>query len=183
MLWKCCIQHASKSGKLSSGHRTGRGQLSFQLKEGQCQRMFKLPHNCTHLTCWPSNAQNSLIRLQQYVNWELPYVQAGFRKSRGTNIKLPTSTGSQEKQENSRRTSSSALLSMLKPLTVWITTNWKILQEMGTPDYLIYLPGTCMQAKKQQLELGIRTVWTGNNGLVENWERSTSMLLIATLLI
>ena len=47
---KCCTQYASKFGKLSSGHRTGKGQFSFQPKERQCQRMLKLPHNCTHLT-------------------------------------------------------------------------------------------------------------------------------------
>ena len=49
---KVLTQYASKFGKLSSGHRTGKGQFSFQSKERQCQRMLKLPHNCTHLTCW-----------------------------------------------------------------------------------------------------------------------------------
>ena len=48
---KCCTQYASKFGKLSSGYRTGKGQFHSNLKERQCQRMFKLPHNCTHLTC------------------------------------------------------------------------------------------------------------------------------------
>ena len=62
-------------------------------------------------------------RLQQYVNKELPDVQAGFRKNRGTEIKLPTSVGSSKKQESCRETSTSALLTMPKPLTVWITTN------------------------------------------------------------
>ena len=62
-------------------------------------------------------------RLQQYMNRELPSVQAGFRKGRGTEIKLPTSVGSSKKQENSRKTSTSASLTKLKPLTVWITTN------------------------------------------------------------
>ena len=51
-------------------------------------------------------------------------------------VKLPTSVGSSKKQENSRKTSTSALLVTPKPLTVWITTNWKILQEMGIPDHL-----------------------------------------------
>ena len=60
-------------------------------------------------------------RLQQYVNRELPDVQAGFRKGRGTKDKLPTSAGSLKKQESSRQTSISALLTMPKPLTVWIT--------------------------------------------------------------
>ena len=54
--------------------------------------------------------------LQQYLNRELPDVQAGFRKGRGPEIKLPTSTGSQKKQENSRKSSASALLTMPKPL-------------------------------------------------------------------
>ena len=62
-------------------------------------------------------------RLQQYVNHELPDVQAGFRKGKEPEIKLPTSAGSWEKQESSRKTSISALLTMPKPLTVWITIN------------------------------------------------------------
>ena len=57
-------------------------------------------------------------RLQQYVNREFPDVQAGFRKGR-----LPTSPGSSKKQQSSRNTSISALLTMPKPLTVWITIN------------------------------------------------------------
>ena len=60
-------------------------------------------------------------RLQHHMNRELPDVQAGFRKGRGT--KLPTSAGSLKMQESSRKTSISALLTMPKPLTVWITRN------------------------------------------------------------
>ena len=64
------------------------------------------------------------VRLQQYMNHELPDTQAGFRQSREKpEIKLPTSTESSKKQENSRKTSTSALLTMPKPLTVWITIN------------------------------------------------------------
>ena len=62
-------------------------------------------------------------RLQQYMNHELPDVQAGFRKGGGTRDKLPTSIGSSKKQESSRKASTSALLTTPKPLTVWITTN------------------------------------------------------------
>ena len=62
-------------------------------------------------------------RLQQYVNRELPDVQAGFRKGREPENKLPTSAGSWKKQESSRKTSISALLTMPKPLTLWITIN------------------------------------------------------------
>ena len=63
-------------------------------------------------------------RLQQYVNRELPDVQASFRKGKEPEIKLPTSAGSWKKQESSRKTSISALLTMPKPLTVWITINF-----------------------------------------------------------
>ena len=87
------------------------------------------------------------------MNWELLFVQAGFRKAEEPQRKLPTFVGSKKKQENSRKTSTSASLTMLKPLTVWITSNsgkyfkrWK---------YQTTLPAsweTCMQVKKQQLE-------------------------------
>ena len=73
------------------------------------------------------------------MNHELPDVQASFRKGRRPEIKSPTSAGSLKKQENSRKTSLSALLTMPKPLTVWITTNWKILKEIGIPDHLTCL--------------------------------------------
>ena len=62
-------------------------------------------------------------RLQQYMNCELPDVQAGFRKGRGTRDQIPTSAGSSKKQKSSRKTSISALLTMPNPLTVWITIN------------------------------------------------------------
>ena len=62
-----------------------------------------------------------------------------LEKAEEPEIKLPPSAGSWKKQESPRKTSISALLSMPKPLTVWITINWKILQEMGIPDHLTCL--------------------------------------------
>ena len=62
-----------------------------------------------------------------------------LEKAEEPEIKLPTSTGSWKKQESSRKTSISVLLTMPKPLTVWITTNWKILKEKGIPDHLTCL--------------------------------------------
>ena len=59
-----------------------------------------------------------------------------LEKAEEPEIKLPTSARSQKKQENSMKTSTSASLTTLKPLTVWITTNWKILKKMGLLDYL-----------------------------------------------
>ena len=62
-------------------------------------------------------------RLQQYVNRELPMFKLVLEKAEEPEIKFPTSSGSSEKQESSRKTSISALLTMPKPLTVWITMN------------------------------------------------------------
>ena len=72
------------------------------------------------------------------MNHELPDIQAGFRKGRGTRDQI-ASVGSSKKQEHSRKTSTSALLTTPNPLTMWITTNWKILKEMGIPDHLTCL--------------------------------------------
>ena len=74
------------------------------------------------------------------MNRELPDVQAGFRKGRGTRVQIAIhQTVSSKKQEHSRKTSTFALLTMPKPLAVWIKKNWKILQEMGIPDHLTSL--------------------------------------------
>ena len=62
-----------------------------------------------------------------------------LEKAEEAEIKLPTSVGSSKKQESSRKTSISALLTMPKPLTVWITTNCKILKEMGIIDHMTCL--------------------------------------------
>ena len=62
-------------------------------------------------------------RPQQYMNHELPDAQTGFEKADEPEIRSPTSIGSSKKQESSRKTSTSALLTTPKPLTVWITTN------------------------------------------------------------
>ena len=138
----------------NSAVATGLEKVNFHSnpKERQCQRMFKLPHNCTHFTCWPSNAQNSPIRLQQWTeNFQM--FKLDLEKAEEPEIKLSASVGSSKKQENSRKTSTSASLTMLKPLTVWITTNCgKFLKEI---DYQTTLPvfwENCMWVKKQQLE-------------------------------
>ena len=93
-------------------------------------------------------------RLQQYVNRELPDVQTGFRKGRRIRDQTANIRWSWKKQESSRKTSISALLTMPKPLTVWITRNcgkfWK------RWEYQTTWPASweiCMQVRKQQLEL------------------------------
>ena len=85
ILQNCCIQYASKFGKLSCGHRTGKGQFSMEsLEKGNAKE-------CSNYHTIPFISHTSKVmlkilqaRLQQYVNHELPDVQAGFRKGRGT---------------------------------------------------------------------------------------------------
>ena len=151
MLWKYCTQHASKFGKLSSGQGLEKVSLHSNPKERQYQRTLKLLHNCII-----SHASKVMLqtRLQQYMNCELPDVQAGFRKGTGTRDQIANIHWITEKEESSRKTSVSALLTMPKPLTVWITINcgkfWK------TWEYQTTWPASweiCMQVRKQQLEL------------------------------
>jgi len=81
-----------------------------------------------------------LARIQQYLNRELPDVHVGFRKGRGTRDQIANVCRMIEKaRESSRKTTTSASLTTLKHLTMWITANWKILKEMGIPDHLTCL--------------------------------------------
>ena len=73
------------------------------------------------------------------MNFQIQMFKLVLEKAEEPEIKFPASTGSLKKQESSRRTSTSVLLTMPKPLTVWITTNWKILQEMEIADLLTCL--------------------------------------------
>ena len=98
-------------------------------------------------------------RFQQYVNHEIPDVQAGFRYGRGTRDQIANSVGSSKKQRNYRKTSTSALLITSNPLTVWITTNWKILQEMGIPAHLTCLLRNLYASVEATVRTRHRTEW------------------------
>ena len=91
--------------------------------ERQCQRMFKLPHSCTISHASKVMLKILQARLQEYVNHELPDVQAGFRKGRGTRDQIANIRWVIEKAREFRKTSIFALLTMPKPLTMWITVN------------------------------------------------------------
>ena len=93
-----------------------------------------------------------------------------IEKAREPEAKLSTSVGPSKKQESFRKTSISALLTMPKPLTVWITVNWKILQEMGIPDHLTCLLRNQYAGQEATVTTGN---WTWNNRLVPNRKRST----------
>ena len=81
MLWTCCTQYATNFRKLNSGHRTGKCQFSLKFQ----RRAMPKNVQTNHTIALTSNAGKILQgRLQQYVNWELPDVPAGFSKGRGT---------------------------------------------------------------------------------------------------
>ena len=109
----------------NSAVATGLEKVSFHSnpKERQCQRMLKLPHSCTHPHASKVMLKILQARLQQYMNRELPDVQAGFRKVRGTRDQIANIRWIMEKRRELQKSSISALLTMPKPLTVWITIN------------------------------------------------------------
>ena len=125
MLVKCSTQYVSKFGKLTSGHRTGKRSVFIPIPKKRNAK--ECSNYCTiALISHTSKAMLKILqaRLQQYVNRELPDVQAGFRKGRRTTDQIANNHWIMEKaRESSRKTSLSALLTMPKPLTVWITRN------------------------------------------------------------
>ena len=116
--------------------------------------MLKLP--TTALISHASKVTLKILqaRLQQYVNWELPDVQAGFRKGRGTRDQIANICWIIEKARKFRKTSISASLTMLKPLTLNHSKLWKILKEMGIPDHLTYLLRNLYAGQKATVRTG-----------------------------
>ena len=157
MLLKCCTQYANKYGKRSSGHRTGKGQFSFKSqRKGNVKECLNY---CT--TVLISHASKLMLkilqaRLQQYVNQEIPDVQGGFRKSRGTRHQVNIHWIIEKAREFQQKTYSSASLTMLKPLTVWIATNCgKFFKRWESHTTVPASWETCVQDKKQPTELEI----------------------------
>ena len=158
VLWKWCTQYASKFGNLSSGHRTGKGQFSFQ---SQRKAISKNAETTTQLHSSQHASEVMLkifqARLQQYVNSELSGVQTGFRKGRGTRDQIGNIHLIIKKAREFQKTSISALLTMPKPLTMWITANCgKFFKRW---EYQTTWPASweiCMQVRQQQLELNMK---------------------------
>ena len=99
-------------------------------------------------------------RLQKYMNRELPDVQAGFKKAEEPEIKLPTSTGSWNKQESSRKTSYFCFIDYAKAFDcVDHDTLWKILKEMGIPDHLTCLLRNLYAGQEAKVRTGHGTTY------------------------
>ena len=140
MLWKCCTQYASKFGKLSSDHRTGKGQFLTIPKKGNPKECSKY---CTIALI--SHASKGMLkilqaRLQQYVNRELPDVQDGFRKGRGTRDQTANIRWIIEKAREFQENIYFCFSDYAKAFNcVDHNKLWKILKAMGIPDHLTCL--------------------------------------------
>ena len=154
MLLKWFIQYISKFEKFSSGHRTGRYQFFIPAPERgsakECSKYWKIT-----LFLDVSRLIFKFFKLDfnSTCTENFQMYKLNLEKAEEQEIKLSTSIGSQIKQENSRKLSTSALLTTPKPLTVWITTNCgKFLKRW---EYQTTLPAfweTYLQVKKQHLE-------------------------------
>ena len=140
----------------NSAVATGLEKVSFHSnpKERQCQRSSSY---CTiALILNASQVMLKILhaRLQEHINQELPNVQVGFRKGRGIIAQMVNIHWIIEKAREFQKKSTSALLIMPKPLTVWITINWKILNEMGIPGHLICLLGNLYAGQEATVRTG-----------------------------
>ena len=153
MLFKCCTHYASKFGKLSSAKRSVFIPIPKKGNAKECSNY----HTITPI----SHASKVMLKILQCLKffssmWTMNFqmFKLVLEKAEEPEIKLPTSAGSYKKQESSRKTSISALLTMPKPLTVWITINcgkfWKRWEYQTTWSASWEI---CMQVRKQQLEL------------------------------
>ena len=168
------------AGLENSAVVTGLGKVSYlsSSKERQCQRMLKL-YNYTHFIRWQSNAQNTPsqasvvheLRTSRYSSW----IQ---RRQRNQRSNCQHRLGSQKKQQISRKTFTSASLTMLKPLTLWITTSCgKFLKRW---EYQTTLPAHEKPVCRSRSS-SLNQKW--NKQLVPNWKRSRSRLYIVTWLV
>ena len=150
----------------NSAVATGLEKVSFHSspKERQCQRMFKLPHNCTHLT--PSKVILKILqaRLQQYVDRELPDVQAGFRKGRGTRDQIANIYWIIEKAREFQKNIYFCFIDYAKAFDcVDHNKLWEILQEMEISDHL-----TCL----------LRNLYAGQEATVRTGHGTTDLFQI-----
>ena len=158
MLWKCCTQYASKFGKLSSGHRTGKGQFSFQTQRKAMPKNVQTTsqlHSSHMLAKECSKFSKPGFNSTWTMNFHM--FKLDLEKVEEPELKLSISIGSSKKQESSKKTSTSALLTISKPLTMWITSHCgKFFKRW---EYQTTLPASweiCMQVKKQQLEVEMK---------------------------
>ena len=163
MLLKCCSQYTSKFGTLSNGNRAGKGQFSFQ---SQRNVMPKNVQTITHFLsshrlakkCW----KFSKLGCKQYRNWELPNVQAGFRKGRGTRDQIESIRWIVEKAREFKKNIYFWFIDYTKAFDcVDHYKLWEILKEMGIPNHLTCLLRNLHAGQKATVRKGME-LWTGS---------------------
>ena len=148
------------------------------VKERQCQRMLKLPHNCTHWHASKVMLKILQARLPHYMNQELPYVQTGFRKGRGTREQIANICWIIEKARAFRKSIYFCFVHYAKVFDCMDHNKlWKIRKEMGMPDHLTCLLRN-LYAGQEATVRAYMEEWTGSNG-----ESNMSRLYIVTVLI
>ena len=168
MLLKCYTQYVSKFGKLSRGHRTGKGPVSFQSQRKTKTKNLLTTNYCTvALISHASKVMLKILqaRLQQQVNQELPDVQAGFRKGRGTIDQIPSICWITEKARELHKNIYFCFIDYTNAFYFSMDHNKlrKILQEMETPDRL-----TCL----------LRNLYAGQGAPARTGHRTTDSLEI-----
>ena len=163
MLWKCCTQYASKFGKLSSGHRTGKGQFSFQSqrKAMQCNAKECSKYHTVALISYASKVMLKILqaRLQQYMKCELPDVQAGFRKGREPRDQIANIRWIIKIARVFQRNIYFCFIDCAKAFDcVDCNKLWKILKELGTSDHLTYLLRNLYAGQEATVRIGHGTI-------------------------
>ena len=141
MLWKYCTQYASKFGKLSSGHRTGKGQFFIPIAKKDNAKECSNYHTIA-LISHASKVMLKILqaRFQQYMNHEYSDVQAGFRKGRGTKFQIANIRWIIEKAREIQKNIYFCFINYAKAFDcVDHKKQRKILKEMRTPDHLTCL--------------------------------------------
>jgi len=159
MLWKCFTQYASKFGKLSSGHRTGKDQSTFQ---SQRKAMPKNVQTTIALISHPSKVMHKFFqsRLEQYMNRELPDVQAGFIKGRGTRDQTFNIHWIIKKAREFQKNICFCFIDYAKAFDcVYHNKLWKILKEMGIPYHLTCLLRNLYAGEEATVRIGHGTDW------------------------
>ena len=139
MLWKCCPQYVSNFGKLSSGHRTGKGVFIPVPKKGNAKECSN--YRTTTLISHASKVMLKVLqaRLQQYMNRELPDVQPGFRKGRGTRDQIANICWTMEKTREFWKKIYFCFINYGKIFDCIFTTNSGKCLRNGRPDHLTCL--------------------------------------------
>ena len=155
MLLKCCTQYASKLGKLSSGHRTGKSVFIPIPKKGNAKECSNY-HTIVLISETSKAMLKTLkVRLQQYVNWKFPDGQAGFRKGRGTRDQIANICWINEKEREFQKNTYVCFIDYTKAFNC-VNHNklWEILKKMWIPDRSSW--ENLYAGQREQLQLDIK---------------------------